>query len=227
MRAKGRERGIRGVASILRALQIKPMTTVQVHREVGAGRSDDVRVVLCAMADSGLIHVARRVNDGRGKMIAQWKAGKGRGKHPAPMDRIKRSRISVTTMAYFMRGLEAGPMSRAQISEHIGMSSPNIDRLIKHCRDIDLIHIDHYVRGAHGGKPTAFFALGHKLDAEYPHPIPSLIRERERLRRRRELPTVAFDPSVPIVQRVVPATSADAPAGARRMSSIFALAEAT
>jgi hypothetical protein len=174
--AHGHRLSLKGYASILRAVAVRPRKADEVATIIGYGRTS-VHRILVRMEELGIVYVRRWSPSKKGPATAVYSFGaKSSAEYPGKV--IKHPcgswnrRTELMAFANAIKAMMEGPSSTADICELSGLSRGAVRSLLAHCQDISLVRIgDWYMPPA--GPPAPMYAVGSGADAPRPDPQPA------------------------------------------------------
>lgn len=173
-----------GYATVLRALQEEPRTSVQLAADLSANITG-VQILLGRMCDLGLVHECDWVRTvRRARMVPVWGFGKvGRvaspstGRLPERKPMAYRHRPQLIAFATIVRALAEQPSTALGLSEATGCERNQLYKLLLHCERIGLARVSGWeVRDDCQGRPSAVWALSNGVRPRATRP-PTLTRK--------------------------------------------------
>lgn len=175
-------RGMRGYATVLRALMDEPCTSRALSERISLRWATTMQV-LQLMRHRKLVHISGWVQDCvSGPQSAVWSAGNGIDAPRPPGVYARTRRFEPRTeMRAFVNVMEAlkEPITAKQLAEDSGVGYDAICPLIAHMRKLHLIYIAAWDQTL-SVQPVAMFKLGHKRQADRPQPRGDSMRNHQR-----------------------------------------------
>lgn len=173
-RGTGCRVGINGYASILRDLQLTPLTAeaVSLRHGIALGRSHAVLRILRTVRLAWIAGWVKREAPAKGYRAAYGFGAKPDVQHPSPcFKRVGAAsnnlNESAILLSHVMRAL-VKPTSLAALDEATGADRGSLGKLLVHCRSIGLARIAAWKSTGKGGQPVPLWQLGDAPDAERP-----------------------------------------------------------
>jgi hypothetical protein len=173
-RGTGCRLGLPGYASILRALQLQPMTAEAVSKHIGLahGRAHYVLRTLRTVKLARIAAWERREAPATGYRAVYGFGGKPDEPHPSPA--FKRTgapsnnlNSTAIALAHMLRAL-VRPVSVTGLQEVAGTDRGATSKFLAHCRDIGLARVASWQTTGRGGQPLPLWQLGSAPDAARP-----------------------------------------------------------
>ena len=195
-RRGGRKLGWCGYASILRSIQQRPSTTLEMAESMDTQIVAMLRV-FSRLHDLQFTHVQAWVQRSkRGAHVPVWAYGPGEdaarpagqySRRPAQLTRAYMLPELVHAV-HMLRILADEPIGKSELAERVGSQHGNVTRFINHCHRIGLVRIADWSVRMHGGRRAALYSLGSGPDAPKPRRVPRIevARRHKRARAERE-----------------------------------------
>ena len=170
-------RGWAGYATVLRELQRRPSTTLEIAQHLGCCYHG-LGIILGRMCDLGLVHEREWVAGASKKSpkSALWACGDGErapkpstGKLAVREPKQYRHRPELISFASIIRSLRTDNLTSAELAEVTGCTVGPIGRLMRHGQAIGLFRVAAWVpRETGNGKPSMCWGLGSGKSAPRP-----------------------------------------------------------
>jgi hypothetical protein len=171
----GHRLSLRGYASILKAVSVRPRTAVDVAAIIGYSRNS-VHRILVRMEELGIVYVRRWSPSKKGPATAVYSFGSKRSaEYPGKVVKTPcgswNRRTELMAFSNAIKAMMEGPSSMADICDLSGLSRGATRSLVAHCQEIAFVRIgDWYMPPA--GPPAPMYAIGCGADAPRPAPQP-------------------------------------------------------